>query len=154
DACVESLFTLRKTFEVWFYKIAPGYAALRVHAERLNYRRAFLDLQEQYGLIIGHDQDGKPRLLQKAEVSHMFDVSERLPEVEEWRKGLTAKQRWDWQSPSSIKRHCPIFGRAPGDKNEKQLTPAEKDRQALAAALEELEQLKKHKADERWTPTE
>jgi hypothetical protein len=37
---------------------------------------------------------------------------------------------------------------------EKKLTPAEKDRQALAAALEEIERLKKLKADERFTPTD
>jgi hypothetical protein len=33
-------------------------------------------------------------------------------------------------------------------------TPAERDRMALAAALEEIEQLKKLKADERFTPTD
>jgi hypothetical protein len=33
-------------------------------------------------------------------------------------------------------------------------TPAERDRMALAAALEEIKQLKKLKADERFTPTD
>jgi hypothetical protein len=55
---------------------------------------------------------------------------------------LTERQQIDWAAPTTILKKCPIFTSAtPPDPN--RLTPAERDRQQLAAALEENNQLKR-----------
>jgi hypothetical protein len=154
NAASEGLVTLRKTLEVWFKTIAPGYAALKPHADNLNYRRAFQDLQVQNGLIIGRDEKtGIAKLLDKAEVSRMLDVYERLEEVEKWREGLTAKQRWTWQSPSSVHRHCGLFPKKPNDGAPRKPTVKEVTEE-LAKALEENHKLKAQLQDntDRYRP--
>ena len=53
-------------------------------------------------------------------------------------------------------KHCPVFAKDKPrvDPADKPMTKAEKDRVALAAALEENHRLKQQKDDERWTPTD
>jgi hypothetical protein len=153
DKAREALAAMKQTFENWSV-IARALKSLRDKADRIGGRFTFDRLREREGLG-GKRRDGTD-ILNKTRVSRLLAILEHLSEVEAWRAKLTDKQRFDWASPEAVFRHCPVFAKPKSDDDtaEKPLTPAQQDRQALAAALEEIERLKKLKADERFTPTD
>jgi hypothetical protein len=140
--------SLQKTLDLWL-AVGAAIKVLRDKADRDGRKQVFKRLMRQNGFAM----EKPDKVIDKGLVSHLLDVLARKTEVVAWHETLSPKQRREWSAPNTIKKHCPIFAK-PRPDGEKKLTPAEKDRQALAAALEENERLKKQKADERFTPTD
>jgi hypothetical protein len=92
------------------------------------------------------------------EVSRLLRIMPRIEEVNTWRATLTDRQKIDWASPTTILRRCPIFRNPTPPSDDNQMTPAERDRQALAAAVEENHRLQAelaHREDgDRFRPTD
>ena len=152
EAARTAWLSLKKTFEHWM-TIARFLKVLRDKADRIGGRFTFDRLREREGL--GGKTDHGGQVLNKTRVSRLLAIEENLSEVEKWRAGLTDKRRFEWASPEAVCRHCPVFAKPkPDPDTPKPPTKAEQDRMALAAALEEIERLKKLKADERYTPTD
>jgi hypothetical protein len=89
--------------------------------------------QQELGFITGPD------------VSRLLRIMPRIEEVTAWRATLTDRQRYDWASPQSILKRCPIFNRPtpPNNGAEERMRPAERDRQELSAALQENHELRR-----------
>jgi hypothetical protein len=126
---------LKKTFESWI-TVGRGLQTLWLKAERIGGRQTFGRLREKENL--------GERQLQKATVTRLLQIIERLPEVEHWRQTLTQKQQFEWSSPSAIFKHCPVFAKPKdGAIKPKKKTTAKETTGKLAeyaARIEELEQ--------------
>jgi hypothetical protein len=104
EAARQSALQLKLTFDNWM-TIGRAVAALRNHADRLiekgwAARTTFPRLIEQQGL---------GQLLDKAKMSRLLAIMDRLPEVQAWHATLTLKEQSAWASPDSIMRKCPAF---------------------------------------------
>jgi hypothetical protein len=133
EAARSAIGLLKKTFDTW---ITIGRAVVRARdiADRRGGGKTFMRLIEQQGL---------GRIVDKATASRLERIMERLPEVTAWHETLTEKQRIDWAAPTTIIKRCPVFATPKPDADQpKPLTPAEKDRQALAVALDENHKLR------------
>jgi hypothetical protein len=103
EAARSAFMALKRTFEHWI-TVGRGLQTLWLKAERIGDRQAFRRLREQAGL--GESQ------LQKATVTRLLQIIEKLPEVELWRREqLTQKQQFEWSSPSAVFKHCPVFAK-------------------------------------------
>jgi hypothetical protein len=101
ERALEALVTIRKTFAFWVM-IGRALKALHTKAEQLGQKKAYDLLREREGL-------GK-EVIPKSRSSRLLAIIDHLPEIEDWRAGLTDKQRFDWQSPEAVHRH--FFGAA------------------------------------------
>jgi len=106
------------------------------------------------------EQQGLGTVVTGPEVSRFLRIMPRIEEVNAWRATLTDRQKIDWASPQTILKRCPIFRNPtpPSGEAEERMTPAERDRQALAAAIEENHRLQAelaHREDgDRFQPTD
>jgi hypothetical protein len=150
DAAREALATMKRTFEFWMV-VARALKVLKDKAERIGGRFTFDRLREREGLG-GKRRDGTD-VLNKTRVSRLLAILEHLAEVDNWRKELTDKRRFEWASPEAVWRHCPVFAN-PSDLKERAPSPYEQLKQANINLQEEVAALRKYKDDERWTPTE
>ena len=147
-----AMSSLQKTLMLWL-TVGDAFKILADKADRLNAgRKTFQRLMHQNGFPM----DGPEKVIDKAMVSKLLKVVEHKADVIKWHEGLTPKQKREWAAPNTVMLHCPIFAKTDdnGDEKEKPMTPAQKDRQALAAALEEIEQLKKREDGDRFKPTD
>lgn len=144
EAARQAVTLLKKTFETW---VVIGKAVVRARdiADRRGGGKTFMRLVEQQGL-------GK--IVNKTTASTLLRIMDRLSEVVAWHETLTDRQKIDWAAPTTILKRCPVFATPKPDPVDRPPTKAEQDRIALAAALEEIERLKRQKADERFTPTD
>jgi hypothetical protein len=124
-----SLGILRKTFETWV-GVGQGLKVLHDFADEIGGKKTYDKLREREGL--GRD------VINKSRSSRLLAIIDNLPAVEEWRATLTPKQRFEWASPEAVHRHCPVFAKDKPQRVDKPASPAEQDRMALAAALEEI----------------
>ena len=123
---------LKKSFDEWI-KIGRAVVLAREIANRRGGSKTFMRIIEQQGL-------GK--IVPKQTATHLLRVMERIDEVLIWHGALTEKQQIDFASPKTILRRCPIFRAPPSGEVEERMTPAERDRQQLAAAIEENHSLR------------
>jgi hypothetical protein len=131
DAAYEAVQTLKKTFEVWIV-ILRGLETLKAKADRMGGKKTFQRLREQHGL--------RNAVVTDAQVSNLFRISERLPEVEEWRRDeLDDKRRYRWSAPNTIIKHCPIFQRPSSSKPRPKPAIRKEDNAVLEARIKELE---------------
>jgi hypothetical protein len=88
--------------------------------------------------------DGTPheKVLDKAIVSKLLTILDRLPEVMAWYEKLTPKQRREWAAPTTVLKHCPVFAKPKVEGEQKAPTKAERTAQELAKALDENYKLK------------
>jgi hypothetical protein len=144
EAARQAVTLLKKTFETW---LVIGTAVVRARdiADARGGGKTFMRLIEQQGL---------GPIVNKTTASVLLRIMERLPEVMAWRETLTTRQQIDWSAPTTVLKRCPIFNPPKPEPDEKPMTPAEKDRQALAVALEEIEQLKEREDGDRFKPTD
>jgi hypothetical protein len=133
---------LKKTFETWIV-MGRGVVRAREIADRRGGGKTFMRLIEQQGLS---------RFIDKTTASHLERIMEHVAEVTAWHETLTDKQKTKWAAPTTILTHCPIFKKPKVERTEP--TPAERDRMALAAALEENERLKQREDGDRFKPTD
>jgi hypothetical protein len=66
----------------------------------------------------------------------------------------SAKQQINWAAPTTVLKRCPAFAVPKDPDAPKELTKGEKDRMALAAALEEIARLKEREDGDRFKPTD
>jgi hypothetical protein len=132
DAARQATAYFKKSFEQW---ATVGRAVVRAReiADRRGGAKTFMRLIQQQELAW---------FVTKQVATHLLRVMERINEVTTWRETLTEKQKFDWASPVTILRRCPIFNSPTPPSDPERLTPAERDRQQLAAALEEINQLR------------
>jgi hypothetical protein len=134
EAARSAYMALRKTFETWV-TVGRGLQTLWLKAERIGGRQTFGRLREKENL--------GERQLQKATVTRLLQIIERLPEVELWRRDLTQKQQFEWASPSAVFKHCPVFAKPkngavkPRKTTAKETTGRLAELQARNAELEE-----------------
>jgi len=153
----EAVAALNKTIYRWF-EIGEAIEVIRQKAARMNDRFAFKRIMRQQGFSM--EQDDK--VIDKAIVSKLKQVCDRKTEVVAWHETLKPKQKREWAAPNTVllhfrtrdaRDHLVNFegkrideqGRQLDDEGKrivKPLTPAQKDRQALAAAEEENNQLR------------
>jgi hypothetical protein len=130
----QAVTRLRKTFDEWV-KIGKAVVLAREIADRRGGGRTFMRIIEQQGL---------GSVVPKQTATHLLRVMERINEVLVWHGTLTEKQQIDWASPKTVLRRCPTFRNPPPASGEvRRMTPAERDRQALAAALERVADLER-----------
>ena len=133
-----AMSSLNKTLDLWI-AIARAIKTLRDKADRLGGRWDFQRLMAQNGFRM----DGTPheKVLDKAIVSKLLTILDRLPEVMAWYEKLTPKQRREWAAPTTVLKHCPVFAK-PKIEGERTPTKAEQTTQELAKAQQELYQLR------------
>jgi hypothetical protein len=136
ELAVQAVVALRRTFEHWMV-IARFIGRMRELANKIGGRWTFQRLLNQNGF--------SERLIAeiggKTVISRLEDIAAHEIAVREWHANdLDDEQRYKWASPSSIKKHCPVFRE--GDDGITG-TPSIKKRQRLdtvKAAKAELEQ--------------
>ena len=107
--------SLAKTFELWI-TIARAVELARLKADRIGRRNAFQRILEQQGLagVLGNTWNS-----QKSTANKLLAILNNLSEVETWRAGLNQHQRISWSAPTTVYKHCPLFGQKteaePGD---------------------------------------
>lgn len=127
SACVEraleALATARKTFQFWV-AIGKALKALYLKAEAIGTgkKKVYDSLRVAHGL-------GK-EVISKSRSSRLLEIIDRLPEVEAWREELSEKDRFNWQSPEAVHRHCFGSDKEPAAPNIDKLI------QKLAAAMD------------------
>jgi hypothetical protein len=133
-----AMSSLNKTLDLWI-AIARAIKTLRDKANRLGGRWDFQRLMAQNGFRM----DGTPheKILDKAIVSKLLTILDRLPEVIAWHEKLTPKQKREWAAPTTVLKHCPVFTK-PKVEGERKPTKAEQTTQELAKAQQEIYQLK------------
>jgi hypothetical protein len=131
-----ALISLRRTFDHWV-TVGRGLQLLRQKADQIGTRNAFNDLRDQHRLGDKH--------FRKEVVSRVLKVMDNLEAVQEWRAGLTERQRGEWASPDTIVRRCPIFNK-PQTTAEAKPSPYAKLAQANAELQIELHDLKQRAA--------
>jgi hypothetical protein len=129
-----ALIALRRTFDHWV-TVGRGLQLLRQKADQIGTRNAFNDLRDQHRLGDNH--------FRKEVVSRVLKVMDNLDAVQEWRAGLTERQRLEWASPDTIVRRCPIFNKPQA---EAKPSPYAKLAQANAELQIELHDLKQRAA--------
>lgn len=144
-----ALSALHKTFDLWVV-IARAIKTLRDKADRLGGRWDFQRLMKQNGFAM----DGTPheKMFDKAIVSKLLNILDRLPEVTAWYEKLTPKQKRDWSAPTTIYKHCPVFAK-PKPEGEPKLSKAEQTKQELAKALNKIHELEQPD-DNRFNPND
>jgi hypothetical protein len=141
----EAVGLLKKTFETW---IVIGKAVVRARdiADRRGGGKTFRRLIEQQGLA---------SVINKANASHLERIMAKLPEVVMWHETLAENEQIAWAAPSTVIKRCPVFNKPDPEKDEdKPLSKLKQTEQALAAALEEIEQLKATGDGDRFKPTD
>jgi hypothetical protein len=145
EAARSAIGLLKKTFETW---VTIGRAVVRAReiADRRGGGKTFMRLIEQQSLA---------PLVDKATASRLERIMKQLPAVIAWHETLTTKQKIEWAAPTTIMKRCPVFNKPkPALDEPKPPTKGEQDRMALAAALEEIEQLKKRADGDTFKPSE
>jgi hypothetical protein len=148
DDARQAVANLRKTFDEWI-KIGRAVVLARDMANRRGGTKTFMRIiaQQNLGTVVN-----------KSTASRLEKVMARIDEVVAWRATLTDRERIDYASPTSILRRCPIFRNPTPPRDDNQMTPAERDRQQLAAAIEENHRLQAelaHREDgDRFRPTD
>lgn len=143
-----AMSSLQKTLMLWL-TVGDAFKVLAEKAGRLNAgRKTFQRLMQQNGFPM----DGPEKVIDKAMVSKLLKVVEYKADVIKWHETLTPKQKREWAAPNTVMLHCPIFAKPEDPNKEKPMTKGEQDRMALAAALEEIEQLKKHEDGDTFNP--
>jgi hypothetical protein len=127
------LIALRRTFNDWV-AVGRGLRLLRQKADQIGTRPAFNELREQHCL--------GDKYFRKETVSRLLKMMDNLEAVEAWRLTLNEKQRFDWASPDTIVRRCPIFNKPQTATAEAKLSPFRKLAQANAELQTELHDLK------------
>jgi len=89
------------------------------------------------------EQQGLGTVVTGPDVSRLLRIMPQIEEVTAWRATLTDRQRIDFASPTTILRRCPAFRNPPAPSGEERMTLAERDRQQLAAAIEENHELRR-----------
>lgn len=134
DNARSALVAIKKTFEMW---IVIGEAVVRARqiADERGGRWTFQRLLEQQGLneIAGG----------KASISRLEKIMARLPEVQEWRAILTARERIDWAAPNTVFKRCPVFAKIKPNKDD----TAEPKPSPIARVKDERDELKRKVAD-------
>jgi hypothetical protein len=133
DNARSAIVSLKKTFESWM-TIGKGVVRAREIADRRGGAKTFMRLIEQQGLA---------SIVNKATASNLLRIMERYADVVRWHESLTDRQRIDWAAPTTIIKRCPIFCNPSLADDGNRMTPAERDRQALAAALERIADLER-----------
>jgi hypothetical protein len=134
EAARNAFTTLKRTLDHWM-TIGKGLQVLHAKAERLNAGRGtFKRLRELAGL--------GEKAIPKSTVTRLFAILDNLPAVTEWQQGLTDKQKYDWASPISVHRHCPVFKKQKSDDEKSKLSPMAQLKQANIALQEENHRLK------------
>jgi hypothetical protein len=100
--------SLAKTFELWI-TVARAVELARIKADRIGTRQAFQRILEQQGLagVLGNSWAS-----QKSTANKLLTILDHLPEVEQWRSSLSQAQRINWSAPTTVYKHCPLFGNA------------------------------------------
>lgn len=137
---------LKKTFETW---VVIGKAVVRARdiATERGGGKTFMKLIEQEGL---------GSIVNKTTASNLLRIMEQLGEVTKWHETLQPRQQIDWAAPTTILKRCPVFNKPDpeAEDQEKPPTKAQQTSEALAAALEEIEQLKQREEGDRFKPTD
>lgn|SRR5262249_32360363 len=148
----EAVAALNKTIYRWF-EIGEAIEVIRRKAERMNDRFAFKRIMRQQGFSMEHDD----KVIDPSMVSKLKQVCDRKTEVIAWHETLKPKQKREWAAPNTVKQYFWMVdanghrinfegqrideqGHRLDDEGKrivKPPTPAQKDRQALAAAEEE-----------------
>jgi hypothetical protein len=133
-----ALSSLSKTFDLWV-TIARAIKTLRDKADRMGGRWDFQRLMAQNGFRM----DGTPheKVLDKAIVSKLLTILDRLPEVMAWYEKLTPKQKREWAAPTTVLKHCPVFAK-PKVEGERKPTKLQRTEEELAKAVNENYKLK------------
>jgi hypothetical protein len=92
---------LKKTFETWTV-IGKAVVAARTRADRVGGGKTFRRILDQQGLGM---------VVPPATATRLEAIMASLVAVEEWRAGLTDKQRFNWASPSAVFKRCPVFAK-------------------------------------------
>jgi hypothetical protein len=155
----EAVAALNKTIYRWF-EIGEAIEIIRQKAERMNDRFAFKRIMSQQGFSM---EPGENKVIDKAMVSKLKQVCDRKGEIIAWHETLTPKQKREWAAPNTViqyfkthdanghlvnfnNRRIDEHGHLLDERGEriiKPMTPAQKDRQALAAAEEDNADLRK-----------
>jgi hypothetical protein len=127
--------SLAKTFELWLV-VGRAVQVLRARADKIGTRKAFQRLLEQNGFAS----------LNKASITRLLQIMDRVGEVSAWHATLPEKQRREWSSPSTVFLHCPLFKKPKkGEAPAKRVSPATELREtrrnieSLTAHIQELE---------------
>ena len=132
-------------FDNWIL-IGRAVVLAREIADREGGGKTFMRLLENWQLA---------PVVNKSTASTLERIMKCLPEVLAWRETLTTRQRIDWAAPTTILKHCPTFKKPPpAEGEEKPLTKGEQTSQALAVALEEIEELKQREDGDRFKATD
>ncbi len=143
-----AMTSLQKTLDLWL-TVGEAIKVLRHKADLDGRKPVFKRLMRQNGFAM----DEPDKVIDPGLVTHLLDVLKHKADVIKWHESLTPKQKREWAAPNTIKKHCPIFAKPDdGEPKEPKMTPGEKDRMALAAALEEIEQLKKREDGDTFNP--
>jgi hypothetical protein len=142
---------LKKSYDKWIVITGRAVVLARAIADRrgggLKMVNQILE-QQELGSVTGPN------------VSRLLRIMPQIKEVIAWRAVLTDRQKFDWASPQSILKHCPVFRdpSPPNSEAEVRMTPAERDRQELVRLNEENHRLQAelaHREDgDRFRPTD
>jgi hypothetical protein len=129
EAARTAVNSLKRTFEMWM-TIAVAVERARRIADGRGSRHAFQRLLEQQGIAqaLGRTWAG-----QKSTASKLLKILAFRAEVEQWRTGLTDYEQIAYAAPTTIFKHCPLFG----DMREPPKKPSAQ-REALADADAEM----------------
>ncbi len=142
-----AMTSLQKTLDLWL-TVGEAIKVLRHKADLDGRKPVFKRLMRQNGFAM----DEPNKVIDPGLVTHLLDVLKHKADVIKWHESLTPKQKREWAAPNTIKKHCPIFAKPVDPDKEKPMTKAEQDRMALAAALEEIEQLKQREDGDSYNP--
>ena len=98
----DALRSLSKTFDLWVV-VGRGIKVLRVKAKAIGGKKTFQRLLAQ----------NKYNSIDTSVITKLLKILDRLPEVEAWRAKLTEKQQREWSAPTTVFKHCQVFGGKP-----------------------------------------
>lgn len=103
EAARHAVDVLKKTFETWC-DIGRAVVVATEAAARIGGRQTFKHLMHQQGLAHYSDKGTASRLRK------IMDPENRVA-IEQWRAGLTERQRIEYAAPTTVMKRCPHFAR-------------------------------------------